>query len=209
LVFPTEFIGLAEETGLIVPIGEWVVRKVCTQSKKWQDAGYEKVCISVNLSARQFQQKNLVGTISRIFQETGLDPQYLGLEITESIAMKNADFTISALNELKKMGVHLSLDDFGTGYSSLSYLKRFPLETLKIDRSFVRDITTDPNDAAIVTAVVALAHSLKLSVVAEGVETEGQLTFLKSHQCDHVQGYIYSHPLSEENFLKTLKEYTK
>jgi EAL domain-containing protein (putative c-di-GMP-specific phosphodiesterase class I) len=129
------------------------------------------------------------------------------LEITESIAMKNADFTISALNEFKKMGIHLSLDDFGTGYSSLSYLKRFPLETLKIDRSFVRDITTDPNDAAIVTAVIALAHSLKLNVVAEGVETEGQLTFLKTHNCDHVQGYFFSHPLSEENFLKVLKEF--
>jgi predicted signal transduction protein with EAL and GGDEF domain len=207
LVFPTEFIGLAEETGLIVPIGEWVIRKVCTQSKKWQDAGYDKVCVSVNLSARQFQQRNLVANISQILQETGLDPQYLGLEITESIAMKNADFTISALNELKKMRIHLSLDDFGTGYSSLSYLKRFPLETLKIDRSFVRDITTDPNDAAIVTAVVALAHSLKLNVVAEGVETEGQLSFLKSHDCDHVQGYIFSHPLAEENFLKTMKDY--
>ncbi len=208
LVFPTEFIGLAEETGLIVPIGEWVIRKVCAQNKKWQDAGFEKVCISVNLSARQFQQRNLVATISHILQETALDPQCLGMEITESIAMKNADFTISALNELKKMGIHLSLDDFGTGYSSLSYLKRFPLETLKIDRSFVRDITTDPNDAAIVTAVIALAHSLKLSVVAEGVETEGQLNFLKNHDCNYVQGYIFSHPLSEENFLKTLKNYS-
>jgi len=206
LVFPTEFIGLAEETGLIVPIGEWVLRKVCAQNRKWQDAGFEKVCIGVNLSARQFQQRNLLGTISQILQETGLDPQYLGLEITESIAMKNADFTIAALNELKKMRVHLSLDDFGTGYSSLSYLKRFPLETLKIDRSFVRDITTDPNDAAIVNAVIALAHSLKLKVVAEGVETEGQLAFLKDHSCDFVQGYIFSHPLSEENFLKTLKK---
>ena len=205
LVFPTEFIGLAEETGLIVPIGEWVIRRVCSQNKKWQDAGYGKVCVSVNLSARQFQQRNLVATISQILQETGLDPQYLGLEITETIAMKNADYTISALNELKKMHVHLSLDDFGTGYSSLSYLKRFPLETLKIDRSFVRDITTDPNDAAIVNAVVALAHSLKLDVVAEGVETEGQLSFLKTHDCDQVQGYIFSHPLSEENFIKTLK----
>src|SRR5690349_9269712 len=184
LVFPSEFIALAEETGLIVPIGEWVIRKVCQENKKWQDAGHEKLCIGVNLSARQFQQKDLVSTISHILNETGLDAQYLGLEITESIAMKNADFTISALNELKKMRVHLSLDDFGTGYSSLSYLKRFPLETLKIDRSFVRDITTDPNDAAIVNAVVALAHSLKLNVIAEGVESEGQLAFLKNHKCD-------------------------
>lgn len=167
--------------------------------------GLEKVCVSVNLSARQFQQRNLVAVISQVLQETGLDPQYLGMEITETIAMKNADYTISALNELKKMHVHLSLDDFGTGYSSLSYLKRFPLETLKIDRSFVRDITTDPNDAAIVTAVVALAHSLKLDVVAEGVETDGQLSFLKGHDCDQVQGYIFSHPLSEENFQKALK----
>ena len=122
--------------------------------------------------------------------------------------MKNADYTIASLSEFKKMGIHLSLDDFGTGYSSLSYLKRFPLETLKIDRSFVRDITTDPNDAAIVTAVVALAHSLKLKVIAEGVETEGQLMFLKNNQCDFVQGYFYSHPLSLENFLVTLREYS-
>jgi len=209
LVFPNEFIGLAEETGLIVPIGEWIIKKVCEQSKKWQADGFEKMCIGVNLSARQFQQLNLVSTIAKIIADTGLDPQCLGLEVTESIAMKNADFTIAALNEFKKMKIHLSLDDFGTGYSSLSYLKRFPLETLKIDRSFVRDITTDPNDAAIVNAVVALAHSLKLNVVAEGVETEGQLTFLKSHQCDNVQGYIFSHPLSEINFLKFVKEYKK
>jgi diguanylate cyclase (GGDEF)-like protein/PAS domain S-box-containing protein len=209
LVFPNEFIGLAEETGLIVPIGEWIIKKVCEQSKKWQADGFEKMCIGVNLSARQFQQLNLVSTIAKIIADTGLDPQCLGLEVTESIAMKNADFTIAALNEFKKMKIHLSLDDFGTGYSSLSYLKRFPLETLKIDRSFVRDITTDPNDAAIVNAVVALAHSLKLDVVAEGVETEGQLTFLKNHQCDSVQGYIYSHPLSEINFLKFIKEYKK
>ena len=206
LVFPSEFIGLAEETGLIVPIGEWMVRKVCQQNKKWQEMGLSKVCISVNLSARQFQQRNLVTTIAQILTETGLDPQYIGFEITETIAMKNADFTISALNELKKMKTHLSLDDFGTGYSSLSYLKRFPLETLKIDRSFVRDIATDPNDAAIVTAVIALAHSLKLNVVAEGVETEGQLAFLKSHQCDQIQGYFFSHPLSEEQFYRMLKE---
>jgi len=209
LVFPNEFIGLAEETGLIVPIGEWIIKKVCEQSKKWQADGFEKMCIGVNLSARQFQQLNLVSTIAKIIADTGLDPACLGLEVTESIAMKNADFTIAALNEFKKMKIHLSLDDFGTGYSSLSYLKRFPLETLKIDRSFVRDITTDPNDAAIVNAVVALAHSLKLDVVAEGVETEGQLTFLKNHQCDSVQGYIFSHPLSEINFLKFIKEYKK
>ena len=205
LVFPTEFIGLAEETGLIVPIGEWVIRNVCAKNKQWQETGCEKVPIGVNLSARQFQQRNLVASIAQILQDTGLDAKWLGLEITESIAMKNADFTISALNELKKMKIKLSLDDFGTGYSSLSYLKRFPLETLKIDRSFVRDITTDPNDAAIVNAVVALAHSLKLNVVAEGVETETQLEFLRNNNCDFVQGYIYSHPLSEENFLKELK----
>ncbi len=207
LVFPTEFIGLAEETGLIVPIGDWVLERVCRLGKLWKDRGMERVTISVNLSARQFQQKNLVARIAQILQTTGLDPEYLGLEITESIAMKNADFTISALNEFKSMGIHLSLDDFGTGYSSLSYLKRFPLETLKIDRSFVRDITTDPNDAAIVHAVIALAHSLKLKVVAEGVETEGQLSYLKTHDCDQVQGYYFSHPLSEDNFQKILREF--
>ncbi|MGH7738957.1 MAG: EAL domain-containing protein [bacterium] len=206
LVFPSEFIGLAEDTGLIVPIGEWIMKKVCQQNKKWQDMGLPKVCISVNLSARQFQQRNLVTSIAKVISETGLDPQYVGFEVTESIAMKNADFTIAALNELQKMRIHLSLDDFGTGYSSLSYLKRFPLETLKIDRSFVRDIATDPNDAAIVTAVIALAHSLKLNVVAEGVETEAQIDFLMGHQCDQVQGYYFSHPLSEEQFFRMLTE---
>ncbi|HVM32033.1 MAG TPA: EAL domain-containing protein, partial [bacterium] len=187
-------------------IGEWLIKKVCQQNKKWQDMGLPKVCISVNLSARQFQQRNLVTSIAKVISDTGIDPQYVGFEITESIAMKNADFTIAALNELQKMRIHLSLDDFGTGYSSLSYLKRFPLETLKIDRSFVRDIATDPNDAAIVTAVIALAHSLKLSVVAEGVETEAQIAFLKNHQCDQVQGYYFSHPLSEDQFFRMLKE---
>ncbi len=207
LVFPTEFIGLAEETGLIVPIGDWVLERVCKLGKQWEEKGFGRICISVNLSARQFQQKNLVTRIAQILENTGLDPESLGLEITESIAMKNADFTISAMNVFKNMRIHLSLDDFGTGYSSLSYLKRFPLETLKIDRSFVRDITTDPNDAAIVHAVIALAHSLKLKVVAEGVETEGQLSFLKTHGCDQVQGYYFSHPLSEENFIQVLKEF--
>jgi diguanylate cyclase (GGDEF)-like protein len=206
LVFPTEFIGLAEDTGLIVPIGEWIIRKTCAQMKKWGNEGYQNICISVNLSARQFQQHNLVHTISGILAETGVDSQRLGFEITESIAMKNADFTVAALNELKKMKIHLSLDDFGTGYSSLSYLKRFPLETIKIDRSFVRDITTDANDAAIVTAVIALAHSLKLAVVAEGVETEGQLNFLKLHDCDQMQGYFFSQPLPENEFLRLLSK---
>ncbi len=204
LVFPTEFVGLAEDTGLIVPLGEWVMRKVCARAKKWHEAGYPKFCISVNLSGRQFQQQNLMAVISGVLRETGLDPQYLGFEVTESIAMKNADFTVAILTEMKKMGIHISLDDFGTGYSSLSYLKRFPMESLKIDPSFVRDITMDPNDAAIVAAVIAMAHSLKLKVVAEGVETEEQLEFLKNHGCDQMQGYYFSHPLAEDELLKLL-----
>jgi len=206
LVFPSEFIGLAEETGLILAIGEWVMREACTLNKKWQDKGLPMIPVSVNLSARQFQQKNLVGRIEAVLRETGVDSQWLGLEITESIALRDADLSLTVLKQLRGMGIKLSLDDFGTGYSSLSYLKKFPIQTLKLDQSFVRDLTTDANDAAIATAVLALAKSLKLAVIAEGVETEGQLEYLRTQGCRFAQGYLLSHPLPADDFERFLAQ---
>ena len=195
LVYPAEFISIAEETGLIVPLGEWVIRTACAQNKAWQKAGLPAMAVAVNLSARQFQQHDLVDTVSRILKETGLAPEWLELEITESTAMQNADYTNVLLRGLKEMEIRISLDDFGTGYSSLSYLKRFTIDTLKIDQSFVRDLTSDPNDAAIANAVIVLAHSLKVKVIAEGVETPEQEEFLRAHQCDAYQGYLFSNPV--------------
>jgi len=207
LVYPAEFIPLAEETGLIVPLGEWVIRTACTQAKLWQKAGLPPLIVAVNLSGRQFQHQGLVDSISRILKETKMDPRLLELEITESIAMQNADYTIVILKELKEMGLRISMDDFGTGYSSLSYLKKFPIDTLKIDQSFVRDIHTDPNDAAIANAVIVLAHSLKLEVVAEGVETPEQEAFLRENHCDRLQGYLFSNPIPAEVFQNFLEKH--
>ncbi|MGB8954001.1 MAG: EAL domain-containing protein [Tumebacillaceae bacterium] len=195
LVLPSEFIPLAEETGLIVPLGEWVLQTACQQVKHWQSNGFPNMRAAVNLSARQFQRDDLVGTVERVLKETGLDPKCLDLEITESVTMHNVDRAIITLNELKNLGIHISLDDFGTGYSSLSYLKHFPIHMLKIDRSFVRDITTDPDDAAIATSIIAMAHSLKLNVIAEGVETEDHLEYLLQQGCTEMQGYLFSPPL--------------
>jgi diguanylate cyclase (GGDEF)-like protein len=203
IVYPSEFISMAEETGLISQLGEWVLRTACTLNKSWQKAGFSPMSVAVNLSARQFQQQDLVETVARILKETGLEARWLEIEITESIAMQNADYTNVLLRGLKEMGVRVALDDFGTGYSSLSYLKKFPIDTLKIDQSFVRDLTKDPNDAAIANAVIVLAHSLKLKVVAEGVETKEQEAFLRQHQCDIIQGFLFSVPLPA-NSLETL-----
>jgi diguanylate cyclase (GGDEF)-like protein len=204
LVYPSEFIPLAEETGLIVPLGEWVLRTACAQNKAWQAAGLPPLVVAVNLSARQFQHHDLVDTIGRVLKETELDSRYLELEITESIAMQNADFTIVILRDLKEMGVRIAMDDFGTGYSSLSYLRKFPIDSLKIDQSFVRDLSSDASDAAIANAVIVLAHSLKLQVVAEGVESKEQEEFLQSHQCDRLQGYLYSIPIPAVDLEKLL-----
>lgn len=198
-VSPMKFIPLAEETGLILPIGEWVLRTACKQNKAWQDAGYSLMRVAVNLSARQFEE-DLVAMVVRVLKETGLDPAYLELEITESITMNNKNGVIEKLHALKRLGIHIGMDDFGTGYSSLSYLKKFPIDTLKIDKSFVRDITTDQDDAAIVQAVIAMGHSLKLNVVAEGVETEEQLSFLREQDCDEIQGFWFSKPLPVDQF---------
>jgi EAL domain-containing protein (putative c-di-GMP-specific phosphodiesterase class I) len=195
MVSPAEFIPLAEETGLIIQIDEWVLKTACAQNKAWQEAGLPPIIMAVNLSGQNFIRKNLLGIIDKIIDDTGLDPRYLELELTESVLMKNAKETASTLRVLKDMGLHISIDDFGTGYSSLSYLKRFPLNTLKIDQSFIREITSDPDNAAITTAIIAMAHSLKLRVVAEGVETEEQLAFLLDHGCQAMQGFLYSRPL--------------
>lgn len=206
MIFPADFIPIAEETGLIVPIGEWVLRTACAQQKAWQDvAEFPPLRMAVNLSARQFKQQDIVKMVSRALHETGCRAESLELEITESIIMESPEAAAETLYRLSEMGVHLAIDDFGTGYSSLSYLKRFPIDALKIDRSFVRDITTDADDAAIAKAVIALAHSMKLKVIAEGVETAEQLDFLREQQCDQMQGYYLSKPLPVEQIEKLLR----
>jgi diguanylate cyclase (GGDEF)-like protein len=206
LIMPGDFISAAEDTGLIVPIGEWVLRTACAQNKAWQNAGYPPLRVAVNLSARQFQLRNLVQTVAEILKETGLEPRWLELEITESIAMQNAEFTVKTLNELKDMGIQISIDDFGTGYSSLSYLKRFPINKLKIDKTFVREINTDHDNAAIASAVIVLGQSLNLGVIAEGVETIEQLNFLKDQHCDEIQGFLFGRPLPPAEIEKKLFE---
>jgi EAL domain-containing protein (putative c-di-GMP-specific phosphodiesterase class I) len=191
---PASFIPLTEEIGLIVPLGEWVLRHACETAKGWLDAGIEFGCVAVNISPQQFRQRNFPQSVENILRETGLPAACLELEITESTIMETAETAVAMLVRLKELGITLSVDDFGTGYSSLAYLKRFPIDRLKIDRSFVTDLETDPSDAAIATAVIALAHSLGLSVVAEGVETQGQSDFLRERGCDSVQGYFYCRP---------------
>ena len=207
LVFPNEFIFIAEETGLIIPIGEWVLLTACAQMAVWHNSGFNELRMGVNLSSNQFRQGDIVKSIKNILATTGLDPQYLELELTESIIMQDVEKTITTLRELKGMGCHLSIDDFGTGYSSMSYLKRFPLDTLKIDRSFIKDIMTDPNDAAITKATIGLAKGLGLTTIAEGVETKEQLIFLCKQGCDQIQGYFISRPVPAEKveqlFAKT------
>jgi EAL domain-containing protein (putative c-di-GMP-specific phosphodiesterase class I) len=202
LLFPNHFISLAEETGLIIPLGEWVLRTACLQARKWQDAGIAPWRIGVNLSPRQFQQRDLYEMIHRILSETGLKPKYLSLEITEGVIMKDVDHAIETLARLKKIGVHISIDDFGTGYSSLSYLKHLPIDMLKIDRSFVMEIPASPDDMAIVTAVISMAHSLNIKVLAEGVQSGEQKTFLQASRCDELQGYFFSHPMEADALPK-------
>jgi diguanylate cyclase (GGDEF)-like protein/PAS domain S-box-containing protein len=204
LVTPTQFIGLAEETGLIVPIGKWVLRTACAQAVAWMKQGQKPLCFTVNLSARQFREGSLGQTVADALQKSGLPPSLLELELTESVIMEKAEETIATLQQLHAMGILISIDDFGTGYSSLSYLKRLPIQILKIDQSFVRDLDTDGDDKAIVSAVVALAHSLQLKVIAEGVETAAQLAYLKQIGCDVMQGYYYSRPLKADDFHELL-----
>ena len=206
LVSPVSFIPLAEETGLIEAIGEWVLDTACRQNQNWQDIGLPAIPVAVNLSPCQFRQKNLVQVVERILRESRLEARYLELEVTESLVMQNMDRVTTILNELKALGTTLSMDDFGTGYSSLSYLKRFPFDKLKIDQSFVRDMTSDPDSAAIAKAIIAMAHNLRLKVIAEGVETAGQLNYLRMHNCDEIQGYLFSKPIIAEDFCDLLRE---
>jgi diguanylate cyclase (GGDEF)-like protein len=198
LVPPDAFIPLAEESGLIIPIGEWVLHEACRQARSWQLAGLAPMRVAVNLSAQQFKQRNLLETVQSALRSADLEPRFLELELTESAVMHDAEESARILAQFSRLGVHISIDDFGTGYSSLSYLKRFPLDKLKIDRSFIRDVATNPDDAAIVRAIISLAHSLKLKVIAEGVETPQQLEFLQSLGCDQYQGYHFSRPMDAE-----------
>jgi diguanylate cyclase (GGDEF)-like protein len=199
LLSPAVFMPIAEETGLIVSIGEWVLRTACEQNRKWHEMGYGPMRVSVNLSTRQFQP-SLVDMVTRVLEETGLAPQLLELEITESMVMQHPDQAVRMLNELSHMGILISIDDFGTGYSSLAYLKRFAIDSLKIDRSFVAEATTDSDNAAIIRAIIQMAHGLEIRVVAEGVETAAQALFLRDHHCDRVQGYHFSKPLPNNEF---------
>lgn len=204
IISPSVFIPLAEETGLIVPIGDWALRAACRQLKAWQDAGLPPLIISVNVSARQFRERNWASRVAEILKETGLEARYLELELTESLIMQDVPGAIATMHALEAIGVHLAIDDFGTGYSSLSALKRFPVRRLKIDRSFVTDIPLDADDMAITSAIISLAQKLGLRVIAEGVESEAQVEFLQKAGCDEIQGYFFSRPLSAEAFESLL-----
>ena len=209
LVMPGEFIALAEDCGLILPLGEWVLRTACSQNKAWQDAGLPPLTVAVNMSARQFAAQDVVKMAAAILAETGLGATYLELELTESAVMADAEAFIKTTEQLKGLAITLSIDDFGTGFSSLSYLKRFAIDRLKVDQSFVRDIVSDPNSATIALAIISLAHSLKLSAIAEGIETEAQLNFLRRHNCDEMQGYYFSKPVRAVEFEQMLREHRK
>ena len=206
MVSPTRFIPLAEETGLIIPIGEWVLKTAGMQNRLWQNAGLPPLAMAINLSPRQFWHPGLIGIVSRVLDESGLEPRYLELEITEGMVMRDVESAMAMLHELKGLGVQLSMDDFGTGYSSLSHLKRFPFDKLKMDISFVREVTFDPGSAAIARTIIAMAHNLNLRVIAEGIETEGQLSYLRAHGCDEMQGFYFSRPLSSQDFEQLLRE---
>jgi EAL domain-containing protein (putative c-di-GMP-specific phosphodiesterase class I) len=209
IVSPAEFIPVAENSGLILPIGEWVLRSAVRQAKSWLEDGFAPLIMAVNLSTVQFRHPDLPELITRILEEEGLPPEYLELELTEGVAMHNPQAAIEVMNNLHERGVRMSIDDFGTGYSSLSYLKKFNVYKLKIDQSFVRDISTDPEDKAIVSAIIGLAKSLSLKTIAEGVETSGQQTFLREQGCDEMQGYLFSKPVPVEQFAALLKQASK
>ena len=206
LVSPVEFIPLAEETGLIVPLGEWVLVEACRQHRAWLDAGLAAGRIAVNLSPRQFSDASLLPLVRRVLADTGLPATLLDLEVTESLAMQDVESAIEMLNELTRLGVRISLDDFGTGHSSLSYLQRFSVKTLKIDRSFVHDVAVDPHRAAITSTIIVMAHNLGLNVIAEGVETLAELSYLRKHACDEIQGYYFSRPLPAAQYEALLFE---
>jgi diguanylate cyclase (GGDEF)-like protein len=205
MISPAKFIPLAEENGLIVPIGDWVLRTACTQNKKWMDLGYAPIYISVNISALQIHQSDFIQKITDVLNETQMDPKYLELEITESIAMEDTEARIKILEVLKNMGVRIAIDDFGTGYSSLSYLRKFHLSTLKIDQSFIRDLFCDEKNASLVSTIIAIGQNLNLNIIAEGVETQEQLEFLRQKKCHNMQGYLYSRPIPCDALEELLK----
>jgi EAL domain-containing protein (putative c-di-GMP-specific phosphodiesterase class I) len=204
LLLPAQFVPIAEDCGLIVPIGQWVLREACRQARAWQTAGLPSVPVAVNISAVEFRHKDFLAGVRDILTETGLEPRYLELEVTESVLMQDVESTAAVLQALKSMGVLLAVDDFGTGYSSLSYLRQFPIDSLKIDQSFVHDSTNDPDDAAIVSALINLGSSLRQRVIAEGVETQEQVAFLKTRFCHEGQGYYFGRPVVAEEFAELL-----
>jgi EAL domain-containing protein (putative c-di-GMP-specific phosphodiesterase class I) len=203
-ISPAQFIPVAEDSGLILPIGNWVLRQACKQARTWLDAGLPVTTMAVNVSAIEFRNENFLDGLFAVLDETLLDPELLELELTESVLMKHAESASAILQTLRKRGVQVAIDDFGTGYSSLSYLRKFPIDALKIDQSFVGEITTAESDTSIVTAVISMARSLNLRVVAEGVETRAQSTFLRAHECDEAQGYYFSRPVLPQQFAGLL-----
>jgi EAL domain-containing protein (putative c-di-GMP-specific phosphodiesterase class I) len=205
LLSPAQFIPVAEDCGLIVPIGNWVLHEACLQARAWMDAGLPRITMAVNISAIEFRQEDFLPGIFAILEDAGWDPEFLELELTESVLMKNSERAQDILKTLRTRGVQLAVDDFGTGYSSLSYLTKFPIHALKIDQSFVRQITSSPQETTIVTAVIAMSRSLKLRVVAEGVETQAEMAFLQAHECDEAQGYYFSRPVPPRQFAQLLK----
>ena len=206
LVSPDKFIRIAENTGLIVPIGEWVLRAACTQARKWQEEGLPAVSMAVNVSAVQFRREGFCELVRRTVHDTGLDARYLELELTESLLLANAEVTVSVIQQLNSMGLTLAIDDFGTGYSNFSYMRQFQVSKLKIDRSFIRDVAANPNDAAITAAIIGMAKGLGLKVIAEGVENEEQISFLRTHHCDEIQGYYFSKPLTVDKVADKLRD---
>jgi EAL domain-containing protein (putative c-di-GMP-specific phosphodiesterase class I) len=206
LIPPDAFIPILEDTGLIVPVGAWILHTACAQNKQWQDAGLPPVRVAVNLSATQFQQPGLVQSVRSALESTGLSPEYLELEITENIAVHNEESVIAVLAELRALGIGIAIDDFGTGYSSLSYLKRFPIDKLKIDQSFLRDYQPSAPDDGIIRAIIAMAGSLNLKVIAEGVETREQSDFLRANGCDEVQGYFYGKPMPGGDLVALMRQ---
>ena len=206
-VSPVQFIPIAEDTGLIIPIGLWVLRTACAQNVAWQRQGLAPICMAVNLSVRQFADDKLLANIETVLNETGMAPELLELEITEGMVVVNPERAIKLLTAIKALGVRLAIDDFGTGYSSLGQLKNFPIDTLKVDRSFIRDLATNSEDKAITRAIIAMAKTLSLTVVAEGVETVEQETFLREHACDQMQGFYFSKPIAGEAFGALLRDH--
>lgn len=205
IIAPGKFIPAAEESGLIVPMSKWILRTACAQNRAFQDTGFQPITVAVNLSARQFYEEDLLQSITQTINETGLDPCFLELELTEGVVIKNIDEAVSILSNLKSIGVRISIDDFGTGFSSLSYLKHFPVDVLKIDRSFVMNIGADKKDEEIIKAIISLAHSLDFKVVAEGVETKEQLDFLNEYKSDFIQGFYFSPPVPADDFIELLE----